>query len=280
MANSDPTSLQETWLELDGRQLLYRTNADSPPPADAPTLIHVHGFAISGRYLMPAAWRLAPDFRTFVPDLPGFGRSERPPKPFDIPQLADALARFMDAVGVERATLLGNSLGCPIIGEFLDHYPDRAERVIFVSPAGGLYNQPFRRGLSQLIVDTLREPPAMGKFVITDYLAYGPVATFNLIRSMLAYPTTERIAELTLPVLVVLGDRDPFVSERWVKRRANGLPNVTGLTIHGAAHAINFSHPEQLANVVRSWMADQPIVDDPAVPGRVEVFLRPAQGPS
>ena len=144
--SGDPVSLRDTWLDLDGRRLLYRTNAESPPPADAPVLIHVHGFAISGRYLMPTAWRLAPEFRTYVPDLPGFGKSERPPHPYDIPELADALARFMDAVGVERATLLGNSLGCPIIGEFLDHFPDRAERVIFVSPAGGLYNQPFPEG--------------------------------------------------------------------------------------------------------------------------------------
>ena len=75
--SGDPVSLRETWTDLDGRRLLYRTNAESPPPADAPVLIHVHGFAISGRYLMPAAWRLAPDFRTYVPDLPGFGRSER-----------------------------------------------------------------------------------------------------------------------------------------------------------------------------------------------------------
>ena len=275
--SQDPTSLKETWLDLDGRRLLYRTNADSPPPADAPVLIHVHGFAISGRYLMPTAWRLAPEYRTYVPDLPGFGRSERPPHPYTISELADALGQFMDAVGVERATLLGNSLGCPIIGEFLDHSPDRAERVIFVSPAGGLYNQPFPKGLSQLIVDTLREPPGMGKFVITDYLAYGPVATFNLVKSMLAYPTTERIAELTLPTLVVLGNRDPFVSEQWVTRRAKGLPHVTAVTIHGAAHAINYSHPEQLSNVVRSWMADEPIVDDPALPGRVQVFLTPAE---
>ena len=132
--SGDPISLREDWLDLDGRRLLYRTNAEPPPPADAPVLIHVHGFAISGRYLMPTAWRLARDFRTYVPDLPGFGRSERPPHPFNIPELADALARFMDAVGVERATLLGNSLGCPIIGEFNDHFPDRVERVIFVSP--------------------------------------------------------------------------------------------------------------------------------------------------
>ena len=50
------------------------------------------------------------------------------------------------------------------------------------------------------------------------------------------------------------------------------------MTIEGAAHAINYSHPEQLANVVRSWMADQPIVDDPTAPGRARVFLRPAEG--
>ena len=148
----------------------------------------------------------------------------------------------MDAVGVERATLLGNSLGCPIIGEFLDHYPDRAERVIFVSPAGGLYNQPFPKGLSQLIVDTLREPPGMGKFVITDYLAYGPVATYNLVKSMLAYPTTERIAELTLPTLVVLGSRDPFVSERWVKRRATRPP-----ARHGRDHQRRRARDQLLA---------------------------------
>jgi pimeloyl-ACP methyl ester carboxylesterase len=276
--SGDPISLRNAWLDLDGRRLLYRTNADPLPPGDAPTLIHVHGFAISGRYLMPTAWRLAPEFRTYVPDLPGFGRSERPPHPFDIPELAEALARFMEQVGVERATMLSNSLGGPIVGEFIHRFPGRAERAIFVSPAGGLYNQPFPKGLSQLIVDTLREPPGMGKLVVTDYLAYGPVATYNLIRSMLRYPTTERIAELTLPTLVVLGSRDPFVSERWVKRRAAGLPHVTAVTIDGAAHAINFSHPEQLAHLVRSWMADQPITDDPTLPGRVRVFLKPAEG--
>ncbi len=274
--SGDPISLRESWLDLDGRRLLYRTNSE-PLPADTPALVHVHGFAISGKYLMPTAYRLARDYRTYVPDLPGFGQSERPPHPFDIPELADALARFLDQVGVERTTLLGNSLGCPIIGEFLDHYPERVERVIFVSPAGGLYNQPLPKGLSQLVVDTLREPPGMGKFVITDYLSYGPIATFNLIKSMLAYPTTERIAELTLPTLVVLGSRDPFVSQRWVRRRAIGLPHVTGVTIHGAAHAINYSHPEQLANVVRRWMTDQPIIDDPTVPGRARVFLNPAE---
>ena len=95
--------------------------------------------------------------------------------------------------------------------------------------------------------------PGMGKFVVTDYLSYGPVAVFNLIRSMLAYPTTERIAELLLPTLVVLGSRDPFVSERWVKRRATGLPHVTAVTIEGAAHAINFSQKFSIPTGSVDW---------------------------
>jgi pimeloyl-ACP methyl ester carboxylesterase len=273
--NDDPISLKEVWTRLDDRRLLYRTNARPEPPGDAPTIVHIHGFAISGRYLMPTAWRLAPGFRTFVPDLPGFGRSERPPHPYDIPQLADALARFMDHVGVHRATLLGNSLGCPIIGEFIDHFPDRVERVILVSPAGGRYNLPIRKGVSQLALAGVREPLGMAPIAVEDYLRYGLVATWDLLKSMLRYPTAARIAELRLPTLVVLGSRDPLVSERWAQARLDGLPHVTGVTIEGAAHAINFSHPEQLANVVRSWMADERIVDDPTAPGRVRVFRTP-----
>ena len=178
---------------------------------------------------------------------------------------------------VERATLLGNSLGCRIIGEFNDHFPDRVERIIFVSPAGGLYNQPLPKGLSQLIVDTLREPPGWA-------IRHHRLPRLRPGRGVQPHPLDARLPDggadrrADVPTLVVLGSRDPFVSERWVKRRAAGLPHVTAVTINGAAHAINYSHPEQLANVVRSWMADEPIVDDPALPGRARVFLRPAEG--
>jgi pimeloyl-ACP methyl ester carboxylesterase len=269
----DPISLKEVWTTLDGRTFLYRTNTKPGPPADAPVMVHVHGFAISGRYLMPTAWRLAPDFRTYVPDLPGFGRSGRPPKPFDIPALADALGRFLDHVGVDRATLLGNSLGCPIIGEFVDHFPDRVDRVIFVGPAGGRYNLPIRRGIRQLALAALREPFAMAPIAGEDYVRYGPIASIDLMKSMLQYPVAERLAAMRMPLLTVIGSRDPLTSEEVILERAADLPHVTAVVIEGAAHAVNFSHPDQLANVVRSWMADRPIVDDPTARGRVRVIL-------
>jgi pimeloyl-ACP methyl ester carboxylesterase len=86
---------------------------------------------------------------------------------------------------------------------------------------------------------------------------------------MIAFPMAERFFGLDIPMLVVLGDRDPLVSERRLRFVVEQLPRATLVSVDGAAHAINFSHPDQLANVVHAFMDDRPIVDEPAFKGRV-----------
>ena len=94
---------------------------------------------------------------------------------------------------------------------------------------------------------------------------------------MLHYPTVRRLQELVIPTLVVIGSRDPLVNERVVAQRAVELPRVTAAVIDGAAHAINFSHPDQLANVVRCFLQGRPIVADPSAKGGVRVFETPVE---
>jgi pimeloyl-ACP methyl ester carboxylesterase len=110
--------LAERWTTVDGVDVFYR---ESVSPPDAPVMMHVHGFGLSGRYLLPTAERLQDDFHTLVPDLPGFGRSGKAPNGLDVPDLAHAAARFLDDRGIGRATLVGNSMGCPVILEFAHH---------------------------------------------------------------------------------------------------------------------------------------------------------------
>src|SRR5262249_60605096 len=110
----------------------------------------------------PAARRLPARPPTFVPDRPGMGRSLRPSRPLDLPGLAAALIAYCDAVGVERATFVGNSLGCPLIVEVASTYPERIERAVLVSPAGGPNNIPVGRAVRQMLLDAPREPPSMG----------------------------------------------------------------------------------------------------------------------
>src|SRR5215212_7923947 len=102
---SRPASrLAERWTTVDGVDVFYR---ESPEPPDAPVMMHLHGFGLSGRYLLPTAERLRDEFHTLVPDLPGFGRSGRPSKPLDVPEMAHAAAAFLDNRRVQSVTLVG-----------------------------------------------------------------------------------------------------------------------------------------------------------------------------
>ena len=201
--------LQPRWLIVDGLPMFHRVCLDAGPGADS--LVHVHGFGISGTYLEPTAARLAPRHNTYVPDLPGMGRSMRPDHALDVPGLAKALVSYCDAVGVERATFVGNSLGCPIIVELATTFPERIERAVLVSPAGGPNNQPLGRALRQMAMDGLREPPSMLPIAVRDYLRFGVLQSLSLFKAMTQYPTLDRLPNLSVPTLVIAGESDPLV---------------------------------------------------------------------
>jgi pimeloyl-ACP methyl ester carboxylesterase len=269
---SRPASrLAERWTTIDGVDVFYR---ESPSPPDAPVMMHLHGFGLSGRYLLPTAEALADDFHTLVPDLPGFGRSGNAIEPLTVEELAHAAAAFLDTQSIQKVTLVGNSMGCPVICEFAYSYPDRLERAILVSPAGGIHNQPLQRAVRQLSHDGFREPVRLMRVAVPDYLRFGVPSTFRMFRALTQYPSLDRLLALNKPMLVVAGSRDPLlpgpgrIQEVASQQEHHGLFVV----IDGAAHAINFSHPGELANVIRLFMADKPIVDDPNSPGTARAY--------
>ncbi|UJP39254.1 alpha/beta fold hydrolase [Cellulomonas palmilytica] len=237
-------------------------------------VVHVHGFAISGASLMPTARRLAAHGTQVVPDLPGYGGSERWGPTLGIPALADALLRVLDALELERVVLLGNSMGCPVSLELAHQAPDRVDRTVLVSPAGGVQNQPFGRALRQLARDVLRESPRMAPIAIPDYVRFGPLNALHLFSELTRFPSLERLLRTPVPALAVLGSRDPLMPRPARVREIARLapPHVTVVLVEGAAHAVNFSHPGELAHVVRSWLDGVEIRDDPDEPGLTRVL--------
>ena len=264
----------QLWLDVDGRRTFVRVSLDG---GDATPIVHLHGFGISGGYLMPTARLLTDRATNIVADLPGYGRSEKPPRPLAIPRLADAMVGVLDALGVERAVLVGNSMGCPIGLEIADRYTSRVEGVVLVAPAGGINNQPLRRAVRQLAVDGLRESPRMARVAVPDYLRFGPLNTLRLFTEMTEFPALDRLLHVSVPTLAVLGSRDPLLpGEDRVAQVAREVPgHVTVVRIAGAAHAVNFSHPGELAHVIRSWLDGVEIVDDPDQPGLTRVLQIP-----
>lgn len=247
------------WTTVAGLRVYSRVA--EPPGTSAPPIVHIHGFAISGRYLEPTAARLASRYPTYVPDLPGHGYSEKPRRPLGIPELAEALAGYLDSVGVRRAVVLGNSIGCLVAAEFAHRYPERTACGIFVSPAGGRHNRPIVRGLVQLGRDGLREPPSLARLAIPDYLGFGLVNSLRAFRRMTRYPTVERLMHVPVPFLAIIGTRDPLISESQMERIFSSPADMDLVRHIDAAHAINYSHPETLSRIVDAYLRGQPLTD-------------------
>jgi pimeloyl-ACP methyl ester carboxylesterase len=106
---------------------------------------------------------------------------------------------------------------------------------------------------------------------VPDYLRFGLLNTFRLFHAMTRFPTIDRFVHLTIPTLVVVGVRDPLVSYERIKGAANLPDNITMVLHNGAAHAINYSHPAELASVVRAFLEDRPLLDDLPATGDVVI---------
>ena len=263
------------WHELrvvvHGRPVVVRAGPEVPGSVP---LVHVHGFAVSGRYLLPTAAALAHRATTFVPDLPGYGRSAGWGHALGIPSLAWVLLETLDALALDRVVLVGNSMGGPVCLEVAHSAPERVCGVVLASPAGGVHNQPLSRALVQIARDVPRENPRLARVVIPDYLHFGAVNALHLFSELVRFPSLERILRTPVRTLAVIGTRDPLMPPLWRVQEVGRLapPHLTIAMIDGAAHAMNFSHPGELAHVIGSWLDGREITDDPAEPGIARVL--------
>ncbi len=232
-------------------------------------LVHIHGFGISGKYLLPTARVLAGRRINVVPDLPGYGRSERRDRVLDIPALAEALLAILDRLSIDRAVLVGNSMGCPIGLEVAHEAPERVERLVLVSPAGGVQNQPLLRAIGQLALDGVRESPKMLPVALPDYLRFGPINGLRLFHELTRFPSLDRLLHTPVPALAVLGGRDPLMPGPARVREVGRLApdHVTIAQVDRAAHALNFSHPVELAQLIENWMDGRLTQDAHLPPG-------------
>jgi pimeloyl-ACP methyl ester carboxylesterase len=252
--------LTDHWTTVDGLRIFSRVSESTAAVADsAVPIVHIHGFGISGQYLEPTARLLARHYPTYIPDLPGHGRSERPDRQPGIPELASTLAGYLDAMNIPRAVLLGNSMGCLIAAEFAHRFPDRIARGVLVSPAGGPHNQPLARAALQLARDGIREPFSLARIALPDYARFGLGNTVRAFHRMAHYPTTERLSTLPVPFLAIIGANDPLVSVSQMKSIFESPANVDLVYHFDAAHAINFSHPEALARVTHAYLQGHPL---------------------
>jgi 2-hydroxy-6-oxonona-2,4-dienedioate hydrolase len=204
--------------------------------------------------MVPTAVRLAKDFRVYALDLPSFGHSSKPPHALTLPALAEVVAGWMSRLGIDRAPMVGNSLGCQVIAEFGIRYPDRLQRAVLQGPTIDGHARTVIRQFGRFALDLPRERVPEYFINAHDYWRTGLHRGWETFQIALHDRIEDKLPRLDMPVLVVRGQYDPIVSQRWVEELTARLPNGR-LVITRGAHTPNFSEPDAFAGVVRAFLA-------------------------
>src|SRR5207248_11525753 len=120
----------EWQVELHGHRVIYRIAGSGPP------VVLIHGMVNSSRHWEEVALRLADSYTVVAPDLIGHGDSATPRGDYSIGAHAAVIRDLLTVIGIERATIVGHSLGGGIAMQFFYQFPQRTERLILVSSGG------------------------------------------------------------------------------------------------------------------------------------------------
>ncbi len=249
-------TLESRWTVVGGSKIHACVSVDSARD-DLPVVVLVHGLSVSSRYMLSTARCLAPEYCVHAPDLPGFGKSDKPAHVLDVGELADALVEYMEVVGIQRAPMIANSLGCQIVVDVALRYPERLDRGVLIGPtidpAGRTVLQQFWR----LMRDSLREPLPQQFVVLTDYLRAGPRRTLQTLQYAFEDRVENKLPSVRHPMLVVRGERDPIVPQRWAEEFTRRVPVGELVVIPRTAHTVNYSAPAELVHAIRPFLNGQ-----------------------
>lgn len=250
-ANPQRAVIESVWTKAGS----YRIHTRETGPSGDPPLVLLHGLVVSSRYMMPLARKLAPRFAVYAPDLPGFGRSAASAAVvLDVPELADALAEWIDARGIAPVPVLAHSFGCQVLAAFICRHPGQVKKAVLVGPTVDPAGRTALQQAWRLTCDAT-EMLQLAPIVLRDLYDAGLRRFLLTFRHMLRDRIEERLPRVEVPTLVVRGGRDPVASQRWAEEVASLLPAGRLGVVPGGWHAPNFSAPRALARLVRSFLS-------------------------
>ena len=125
-----PEEFQPWEVELHGHRVIYRVAGSGPP------VVLIHGMVNSSRHWESVALQLADRYTVIAPDLIGHGDSATPRGDYSLGAHAAVIRDLLATLGIDRATIVGHSLGGGIAMIFFYHFPQRTERLVLVSSGG------------------------------------------------------------------------------------------------------------------------------------------------
>ena len=277
--------MRHSFASVDGMRLHWAELGDASQRVPVVLLHGLNDSYLSWKRVAPA---LAEDRRVLMPDLPGYGLSDRPNASYALQWHAQVMAKWLEAVGLEKVDIVGHSFGGGVAQVMLLECPTRIRRLVLVASGGlgrevtpalrlaslphvvELFGQRFmalgtrvalhghRAGFSKQEVKELsamnRRPGSARAFART----VRDVIDLCGQRRMF-FQRAHQVAELP-PIAVCWGDRDAIIPAAHGRAFAESVEGVVLRQFEGCGHYLHNEQPGAFARIVREFL------DDPAVP--------------
>jgi pimeloyl-ACP methyl ester carboxylesterase len=251
-----------------------------------PAVLLLHGLAATKLSYLPLLPALARDHTVIVPDLPGHGESTKPRADYTPPYFAQVIHGLLDELEVDRAAVIGNSMGGRVALEVAADLPDRVTSLILLDPAAAgvpfpLYARLLRMlptGVGAVPIPLRKRIVAYGirtLFAAPDRLPRGAylagadefirvyrhgrarVALLSAIRGLMKDRRDsfwERMAEIDVRTLILWGSEDRLVPVRLGRRLAATMPRAELVVLPGVGHVPQYEVPEETRRLVLKFL--------------------------
>lgn len=206
---------------------------------EGPSLLFLHGWGGTSWNFKAVLDAYVTKFTLLIPDLPGFGLSDAPPKDWGVGDYARFTLDFLDVLGIKRAAVLGHSFGGRIAIAIAAGWPDRVEKLVLVNSAG---IRPRRTAKYYVRVGAAKLLKRMGpvgahlraRMGSEEYRRAGPLrGTFVRVVNEDLTPLLSRIEA---PTLVLWGDRDNVIPRVHMETMAKTVRRGRLVVLQGAGH--------------------------------------------
>jgi pimeloyl-ACP methyl ester carboxylesterase len=274
-------------VQVDGLRTFYLEAGSGPP------VVLLHGLGATNASMLPTLRDLSRDHRVIAPDLPGFGDTDKPIRPLHAAFFAEWLASFLAELGVERAHLVGNSMGGRVAIEAGLRHPELVDHLVLLAPSPA-----FLRGREWVRVVRLLRPemavvplPLPHSWVTRDMRRmfsrparlspewYDAAAdeflrVFDSVRGRICFFSAarqiyleephrkpggfwRRLPELDRPALFVWGERDRLVPAKFAEHVTRALPDAASVVLPDCGHVPQFERPDETHRLIREFLAGQ-----------------------
>ncbi|WP_104137793.1 alpha/beta fold hydrolase [Arthrobacter sp. ZGTC131] len=259
----------------------YRTRYLHAGDSSKPTLIAMHGITGHAEAYARNLKALSEHFDVWAIDFIGHGYSDKPDHPLEIRHYIDQLLGFMDAIGVQKSYLTGESLGGWVTARFAIDYPEKVERVLLNTMGGTMANPVVMERLYTLSMEAAKDPSWERVKTRLEWLMADPaMVTDDLIRTRQAIfqqpdwlkacqanmalqdPETRKrnmltddaLGQIKAPALVLWTTKDPSGPVDEGRRIAGLIPNGELAVMENCGHWPQYEDPETFNRIFLDFM--------------------------